>query len=121
MAKETPETKELPANLDFHFIKSNSFRVVHCDGVWGGTTPRGYITMSVYSERSPLPQKITHQVLDHGLLSPETSKEAKEGIIREVDVEVIMDLSMAQSLITWLQDHVKFLEKRPEAPQGGGK
>ena len=113
--------KEIPDNFDFHFIKSNSFRVVHCDGVWGGTTPRGYITMSVYSERSSLPQKVTHQVLDQGLIGQETGKEGKEGIIREVDVEVIMDLNMAKSLVTWLEGHIKFLEERLRVQQGNGE
>ena len=113
--------KEIPENFDFHFIKSNSFRVVHCDGVWGGTTPRGYITMSVYSERSPLPQKTTHQVLDHGLIGQETGKEGKEGIIREVDVEVIMDLSMAESLVTWLEGHIKFLKERLKVQHESGQ
>ena len=96
--------------LDFHYIKSNSFRAVHCDGVWGGATPRGYISMCVYSERSALPKKLTHQLLENGRLGRETGRKSKEGIIREVEVEVILDLAMAQNLTKWLQDHVQQLE-----------
>lgn len=113
--------KELPKNFDFHFIKSNSFRVVHCDGVWGGTTPRGYITMSVYSERSPLPRKVTHHVTEEGIIGDEIieRRECREGIVREVDVEMILDLDMAKSLVRWLGGHIEFLENRQNTGKTG--
>ena len=100
---------EFPDRIDFHYVKSNDFRVVHCDGVWGGTTPRGYLTMSVYSERSPIPQKLTHEVTQEGWVGTEIERDSKGGIIREVGVEIIMDLEIARSVLTWLQTHVENL------------
>ena len=99
-----------PSSIDFHYIKSNSFRVVHGDGVWGGTTPRGYIAMSFFSERSPIPTKLTHEVSPSGL-GEETDRESREGIIREVEVEVLVDLDTAKSLIPWLEGHIRALEQ----------
>ncbi|MDE0405468.1 MAG: hypothetical protein OXI53_09180 [Nitrospira sp.] len=98
--------------FDFHFIKSNNFRVVFCDAVWGGVTPRGYITMSVCSERFPLPRKVTHLVQEHGALGEEDSskREAKRGVVREVEVAVVMDLGMARSLVDWLEGHIRSIE-----------
>lgn len=104
--------EELPQKFEFHFIKSNSFRVVHSDGVWGGTTPRGYITMSFYSERAPLPDKVTHEVMPEGLIGQEISRDNREGITREIEIEVVMDLDTAKSLIPWLQRHIQFLENQ---------
>lgn len=99
-----------PSSIDFYYIKSNSFRVVHGDGVWGGTTPRGYIAINFFSERSPIPQKLTHEITPTGL-GDETGREWREGIIREVEVEVLVDLDTAKSLIPWLEGHISALEE----------
>ena len=106
--------KNFSDEIEFHYIKSNSFRTVHCDGVWGGTTPRGYITMSFYSERAPIPNRLIHSVAADGRVGKEISEKriSREGIIREVEVEVIMDLAMAKSTAEWLQGHIKFLENQ---------
>ena len=107
MAEESSE------ELEFHYIKSNNFRVVHGDGVWGGATPRGYVAMSFYSERFPIPQKLVHDLGSNRAVGQEIGRDSKEGIIREVEVEVILDLDMAKSVVTWLQGHIDFLEQQP--------
>ena len=106
--------KNFSDEIEFHYIKSNGFRAVHCDGVWGGTTPRGYITMSFYSERAPIPNRLVHSVGPDGRVGKETVEKriSREGIIREVEVEVIMDLAMARSTFEWLKGHIEFLEKQ---------
>ena len=106
--------KNPPRSITFHYIKSNEFRVIHADGVWGGATPRGYITMSFYSERAPIPQTVTHEVRESSLGS-EQNRSSKDGIIREVEVEVMIDLAMAKSLIPWLQEKINQLEKRDQS------
>ena len=113
--------QNIPEEFDFHFLKSSNFRVVHCDGVWGGTTPRGYITMSIYSERSPFPQKVTHEVAKNGAIDKEKRREGKEGIVREVEVEVVLDLATAKTLIPWLQGHIQFLENQQRQIQNKGE
>lgn len=99
--------------FDFHFIKSNNFRVVFCDAVWGGVTPRGYITMSVCSERLPLPRKVTHPIGEHGIIGEEdqSKRDARKGLVREVEVAVVMDLGMAHSLVDWLKGHIRHIER----------
>ena len=108
--------KRFSDEIEFHYLKSNGFRTVHCDGVWGGTTPRGYITMSFYSERAPIPNRLIHSVDSNGRVGKEIAEKriSREGIIREVEVEVIMDLAMARSTVEWLQGHIKFLEAQRE-------
>ena len=98
-------------DVEFHYIKSNTFRVVHADGVWGGPTPRGYITMAFYSERAPIPKRLVHEITSEGTLGRETSRDARAGIVREVDVEVMMDLDLAKGLLRWLEEKVTVLEK----------
>ena len=100
------------SNVDFHYIKANSFHVVFADGVWGGITPRGYIGMSFFSERYPIPKKLVHETKADGTLGPETNRETKIGIIREVGVEVQMDLAMAKSFRSWLDEKITVLEQQ---------
>ena len=99
-----------PTSVEYHFIKSNDFRVVHCDGVWGGATPRGLINMNFYSERSTIPQKTVCKVLEAGHIGPEIKREGKEGIIREIDFSVILDVNTAKSLLEWLKAHIDRIE-----------
>ena len=107
-----------PHSIDFHYIKSNSFRVVHADGVWGGPTPRGYVSMSFYSERTPIPRRITHAVTQEGnlgKLGDEVGRDTREGLVREVEVEVMLDLELARSLAQWLDDKIEALQAQQDA------
>ena len=70
--------------------------------------------MSFYSERAPIPKKLVHKVTSEGVLGNEISRESKAGLIREVDVEVIMDLDMARSFRDWMDEKISFLEKQKE-------
>ena len=106
MAEESPLK-----SIEFHYIKSNGFRVIHADGVWGGPTPRGYLTMAFYSERHPIPLKLTHEIKPEGTLGDPIDRDTKEGIVREVEVEVMLDLDMAKSLLPWLEEKIEALEK----------
>lgn len=111
--------ENLPEKFDFHYIKSNGFRVVHADGVWGGPNLRGYITMSFFSERHPIPRRLTHEVKSDGTFGQEIGREIRGGTIREVEVEVMVDLSMAKSLNSWLAEKIKILEDRRNADGKG--
>jgi len=49
-----PETTP-PSSIKIHYHKANFFRVVHVDGVFGGITPSRNIFVSLYNQRTPLP------------------------------------------------------------------
>lgn len=114
MAKKKPATngQKLPDKVKFDYIKSNFHRVVHSDGVWGGTTPRQKFIMSFWSERPPIPQQVVHPV-EEGKLGAEdkSEREGRDAIIREVEVSVLMDLSTAKTFLVWLQERVSAAEK----------
>lgn len=93
------------------YIKSNYFRVVHADGVFGGLTPRGYIQLDIWSERQPIPKQSVYPLTregDGGSLGDELMSEriARDAAIREVEVGIVVDIPLAKSLIKWLQDRV---------------
>ena len=59
---EEGAVEQPPKTIRYHYIKSNSFRIVHADGVYGGSTPKGYLHLDFFSERFPIPQLVEHSV-----------------------------------------------------------
>ena len=105
----------LPEEVEIHYIKAAGFRVIHADGVWGGPTPRGYISMSFFSERTPIPKRMVYDVPKSGIIkgdAPPKETEARQGIVREVEADVMVDLETAKSFLRWLQQKVDVLESR---------
>ena len=108
-----PSEPKLPEQLNFHYIKSNFFRVIHADGMHGGVSHNGSIHMALFNERPAIPQQVVHKVTKDGSLGSEIREErvTRDAIVREVAVEVLMSLRTAKSLHKWLGEHVKRLEK----------
>lgn len=115
MTDEAPKA-ETPKQLSFDFIKSNYFRVVHADGVWGGVTPSGDgLSLTFYSERSPIPTRVTNEIAADGRIAKEVGRQVRDAIVREMEVTVIMDASAAHSFKSWVERHVKALETTQNA------
>lgn len=110
MASDTTR-KGVPPRIRFHYIKSNLFRVIHVDGALGGITSRGLVHCAVYSERQAIPQTTEHEVTAEGRLGAQSSQEGKEGIVREMDVDLIMTKQTAIELRDWLNDRIGELDR----------
>jgi hypothetical protein len=98
--------------LKYDYIKSNYFRVVHVDGVWGGVTPQLNIQMAVFNERSAIPKQTVQEIKADGSIGralPEKTI-ARDALVREVEVDLIMNLQTAKKVIAWLQDKVDQIE-----------
>jgi hypothetical protein len=102
-----------PSVLNFDYLKSNLYRVIHADGVVGGVTLKGALTMSFWNERSPIPKRVTHLVnvdpeTKHGTLGEELPEKrvVRDAIVREVDVSVVMDYRTAVFFREWLDAHI---------------
>ncbi|HEY1690869.1 MAG TPA: hypothetical protein VGG39_01830 [Polyangiaceae bacterium] len=116
-------TDEKPSSVRFHFIKSAQFRTIHVDGLWGGLTPRGLIHIAFFSERLPIPQQLVQGVNDDGTLGDEIleSRVSKEGVVRELEVDAIIDVDIARALHSWLDQQIKTHESLALAASKGGK
>ncbi len=112
-AKRADRAPVVPPAVRFYYLKSSQFRVVHVDGAHGGLTPRGQIQMALFNERQPIPQQTLEKLTPEGGLGDEIKDKRiqKEGLIREVEVEAIMTLESAKSLVTWLQQRIDLLQK----------
>jgi hypothetical protein len=102
-----------PEKIKFHYLKSQLFRIIRADGAYGGITPRLGVFLSFYSERPPIPTVMVHDVGDDGILGEErrSERQTRDGIIREAEVGVILDLDTAKSLATWLGEKILEAEK----------
>ena len=105
--------QQIPEKLVFHFIKSNFFRVIHADGVHGGVTPRGLIHMAFFSERSPLPQRtsLPFNKADGTASGMEVTEVSREGVVREVEADVLMTLETAEAFHNWLSAKIDTLKR----------
>lgn len=115
MAKKKPV---VPKEIEFDYIKSNFFRVVRGDGAFGGLSPNGTIHMAIFSERSAIPTKIVHKVVDNAL-GPEIvpRREVRKAVVREVEVDVTLDINQAIALRKWLDDKIKAFHEAMGIPQ----
>ena len=101
-----------PQRLRFHYIKSPQFRTVHVDGVHGGISAQGHhVQFAVFNERVPIPKETVHPIVGMAL-GDEVKEErvALDGVVRELEVNLIMDLQQARSLADWLKKKADELE-----------
>lgn len=98
--------QEPTREVHFHYLKSPAFRSIHADGASGGLTPRGGFHMALFAERAPIPQETIHELDSEGGIKQERARIAKEGIIRELQVDVFMSMDTAETLARWLMAHV---------------
>jgi len=89
-----------PKKLRVEYLKSSAFRIIHADGALGGTSPRLELFITFYSERFPIPKVLTYEPTSTNSPGREImeERESKEGIIREVEVGVMLDLPAAKKL-----------------------
>jgi len=113
MAKIDDESKSKDS-LAFHWIKTSDFRTVHVDGAFGGLAPKGrLIHMAVYSERWPIPRQTEYESKDGRVdFAKEVSRIVREGIVREVEVNLVFDVETAESMVVWLTQRIKDAKKQ---------
>jgi hypothetical protein len=121
--EDSPERIDQPPDqqeVTFNYFKSQFFRVIHADGAWGGVSPRGDIHISFYNERIAIPDKSRLRISESGTAVRPEEFESTSAIVREVEVDVVVDLTTAIQLREWLNNKIKTLEtiiKMAQEPQ----
>lgn len=110
MAKKS---RKKPTEIRFHYLKAPTFRTVPADGAIGGMTPQGQFHIGFYSERVPIPKETVHEVSAEGALGPEirSKRQALVGIVRELQVDIVLSVPEARVLRDWLDAQVGHAEK----------
>jgi len=114
-----PAVPPVGEKIKFHYEKSNLFRVIHVDGAVGGLTPTLDVFVSIYSQRAPIPKVMVQKVSPNGQLGDEVVEERvqKEGVFREVEVGLMMNLNVARALFQWLGEKIELAEKTQQQMQ----
>ncbi len=106
-------TNEARQAIEFNYIKGSYFRVVHADGVMSNGTPRGNLFLGFYSERFPLPDSQTFEINEEGRVTGEIVEKRKinsNGVMREVEVGVMLDIEVAKVLVLSLSQLIRQVE-----------
>ncbi|HEY3320467.1 MAG TPA: hypothetical protein VGP72_08375 [Planctomycetota bacterium] len=102
----------------FDYIKANDFRVVYVENVFGGFTPNGQMfQIALCNERWPIPKQITNQLTPNGQLDAEIISErvVRDAMVREVEVELILQPAVARNLANWILKRLDEKEKDANA------
>lgn len=102
MAGTKETTEGTPAFVEYHYIKSNQFRVIHADGAHGGVTARGYLHIAFFSERRAIPRMVSMAVDVGAGEAREVDRESLGGVVREVEADVVLDETAVKELVAWL-------------------
>lgn len=90
------------SQIDVHYIKNNDFKSIFVTGAYGGIAGSGLLNLNLFTERAPIPSSITYELIEGGFLGEEISRTSRDGIIREVQIGLLMDENTARSLISFL-------------------
>lgn len=104
--KVKKDLKEIVVN----YIKTKNYRSFYIDGIFGGLTPNGKIYAELFLQRSVTPQTIKYKV-ESGIMKDEIERTGKEGVVREIEAGVIMDIETAKVLKNWLETKIAEHEK----------
>jgi hypothetical protein len=108
----------VPTEMIVRYEKSNSHRVIHVDGVYGGPSVGGLIHIAIYSERVPVPSEQTYDISSTGMVSEyPKSQKGGDGVLREIEASLMVSVPLAMSLIPWLQKMVDNARANAEALQ----
>lgn len=115
-AKITTQQPEIAmSEIPVYYVKSNFYRVIHADGVYGGGTPTpGNIMMTIFSHRIAFPEKIVNDSFGNEIPG---KRVVKSGFENELEVSVVMDLATAKVMYQWLDNVIKNTEAILRQPQ----
>lgn len=92
---------EVPIDeLPVYYVKSNFYRVIHADGIYGGGSPTpGNIMMTVFSHRIPLPEQSANDSTGKEIVQ---KRVVRYGIENELEVSIVLALNTAKIMRQWL-------------------
>ncbi len=109
--KKAKKKSNVRTDIELHYIKTASYRTYHVDGAFGGLTPRGNIYCDFFVERAPTPQSMVHKITRDGQLGDEKNRTGKDGLVRQIECGISLDIKAAINLKTWLDEKIEEYQK----------
>lgn len=120
MTKEEKPKPKQPHQLGIHYIRSRHYRTIHADGAQFGLTPQAYVQFTLFSDQKPMPEFVMHKVTAEGKLGEPIEEVVKTGIVREVEINVVMNPTAAASFIEVMQNTLKQIQEFLARQQASG-
>lgn len=97
--------------LKFSYNKTPNYRAYNVDGVFGGLAPKNKIFIEFFSEKFPIPDSVIHEISLDKTLGKEIEKKGIEGIVREIECGIYLDIATAVAIADWLHARVDEYKK----------
>ena len=102
--------KKEKQTVKFIYIKPDN--PIHAvSGVYGGPSKFVGIDMHFFYERTPIPDQTIRELNDDGSVGKIISQSRSNGVIREVQCSINMDILTAKTFAKWLQEKIDAVEK----------
>lgn len=101
-----------PEEVTFHYLKGPDFRTIHIDGAIGGITPSGFLHIAFFCERMAIPKTVKQKIKDDGTLGDEIDRDVREGVVRQMEIDVVMGEEAVKNLKVWLDRKLEGFEAR---------
>ena len=108
--RKKPAKPKIPEQVEFTVTFDNDYRVVACNGVWGGLTTRNDIKLDFFVESPALPERVTYKVRE-GQVTEEIGRQPRAHLEREMQIGVLLPLSQLHPLINWLQERLEEINR----------
>ncbi len=96
-------------NLIQHFEKSPDYRSIIATGIYGGGTINGLLSLNIITDVFPTPISTESEQRGNELHQLKVDMGGKVAV-REVQCNIMMDISTAKLYMKWLENNIKILE-----------
>ena len=110
MSEQEKASKSKKA-IQIAYRQSPTYRNLYVSGAYGGLTPTGEIFMGIYSQRLHFPQASSVEVDPSGN-SKEVDFVTDQGLVRDMEVGLMMDIGTAKAVHDWLHAKLEDAAKR---------
>lgn len=116
-----PAPELLSGEMIFHYREAQGFRHLAPMGIRLDYAANGTVTLSFFNERRPVPTMVKQQVKSGQLVrGGELEREGLDGILRDIECGVTLDLELAEVLLAELDAAVVALRSARESMLKGG-
>ena len=96
-------------NVDY--IKGNLFRTISPSGLIGSVTPQAKVQIGLFSERQPIPPRVTYALREDGPLGDPLEVVGRDAVVRELEAVVTLDRDTARELVRFLTDLLQQIDQ----------
>lgn len=99
-------------NIKITYKRTPNYRTYNIEGIVGGLTPKGKIFIDLFNEQFPIAEFVTHELSENGFLGKIVNKKVEEGVIREIDCGIYLDIPTAVVIVDWLSARIKEFQEQ---------